>query len=488
MDLGETCADAGALWHGGGMGADDIRLDADTAKQLATNLAKIIEAVRFQITDTHDDPLVAKLTGHLGRSLLNVPTVTENFGAWQHVNVQSGLDAYLAAHSPDAQWFGIAGANRNHQELVDMITDAALRGQFQLGAVDYRTVATGPDSATEVVQLGIVNSVAPDGTPVVLGLRGANEFRGRRECSLHILAPDRATATAVRDEIEVLMQRHNLFRGALLQFDVNENRGNELLSFLHRPELTKDDVILPEGTLEAIEKHVVRSRERNAALTAHGQHLKRGVLLYGPPGTGKTHTVRYLLSRLTDATVVVISGRAMRLLAEAAAVVRGLQPAVLVIEDVDLIAEDRAMHMGGGNPLLFELLNRIDGVDSDADVTFVLTTNRVEILEKALTERPGRVDLALEIAKPGPAERERLLRLYTRDLDLDLPDPSELVAELDGVTASFVRELVRRAVLRELDAHPQRQRVQLDADTLRDTLRELTEERQELTGRILGGR
>jgi hypothetical protein len=469
------------------MGADDIRLNADTANQLATNLAKLIEAARFRVADTHDDPLVSRLAEHLGRSLLDVPTVTENFGAWEHVNLQRALDAYLAAHSPDAEWFGIAGSGRHHQELVDMITDAALRGNYQLGAVDYRTVATGPDSATEVVTLGLVNSYAPEGAPVLLAVRGPNESRGNRQSALHIIAPDRATATTVRDEIERLMKEYNLFRGALLQFDVNENRGNELLSFLRRPTLAREDVILPEGTLEAIERHVVRSRERNAALTAHGQHLKRGVLLYGPPGTGKTHTVRYLMSRLTDATVVVLSGRAMRMLAEAAAIARSLQPAVLVIEDVDLIAEDRGMHPGS-NPLLFELLNRIDGIDADADVTFVLTTNRVEILEKALTDRPGRVDLALEIPKPGPVERERLLRLYTRTVDLDLPDSSELIAELDGVTASFVRELVRRAVLRELDAHPDRPRVRLNADTLRDTLRELTDERQELTGRILGGR
>ena len=469
------------------MDADDIRLDADTANELATNLAKLLDATRLQVLQSRDNRLADTLSGHLGRPLPDIPTTTEQFGAWEHVNVQRGVDAYLAAHSPDAQWFGIAGSGRNHQELVDMLTEAVVRGNYQLGAVEYRTVATGPDAAAEVVQVGLVCSAAPDGTPIVLAIRGPNEMRGFRQCTLHIIAPDRDTTTVVRDEIAGLFKRHNLFRGALLQFDVNENRGNELLSFLHRPDVGPDDVILPEGTLEAIEKHVVRSRERNAALIAHGQHLKRGVLLYGPPGTGKTHTVRYLMARLTGATVVVLSGRAMKLLAEAAAVVRGLQPAVLVIEDVDLIAEDRGRH-DGSSPLLFELLNRIDGVDPDADVTFLLTTNRVEVLEKALTERPGRVDLALEIPKPGPAERERLLRRYTRELDLDLPDASELVAELDGVTASFVRELVRRAVLRELDEHPQRQRVRLDSDTLRDTLRELTSERQELTGRILGGR
>ena len=467
------------------MDVDDIRLNADNANQLAAGLAMLLEAAQRRIVDTSNDPLVSKLTQHLGRSVLDMPTVTESFGVWEHVNLQRGLDAYLAAHSPEAQWYGIAGAGRNHQDLVDMLTDTALRGNYHLGAVDYRTVATGPDSATEAVQVGLVNSVAPDGTPVVLAVRGPNEFR-QRQVMLHVIAPDKAIATAARDEIERLMKEHNAFRGALLQLDVNENRGNELLTFLRRPELSPADVILPEGALEAIEKHVVRSRARNEALIAHGQHLKRGVLLYGPPGTGKTHTVRYLMSRLTEATVVVLSGRAMRFLAEASAVVRSLQPSVLVIEDVDLIAEDRHLHESS-SPLLFELLNRIDGVDADADVTFVLTTNRVEVLEKALTDRPGRVDLALEIAKPGPVERERLLRLYTAGIELDLPDASELVAELEGVTASFVRELVRRAVLRELDEHPQRSRVRLDARTLRDTLRELTEERHELTGKILGG-
>lgn len=90
------------------------------------------------------------------------------------------------------------------------------------------------------------------------------------------------------------------------------------------------------------------------------------------------------------------------------------------MEDVDLIAEDRSFGPGP-NPFLFELLNEMDGVASDADVTFVLTTNRVDVLERALIDRPGRVDLAIEIPKPD--------------------------AELEGVTASFVRELVRRAVL-----------------------------------------
>jgi ATP-dependent 26S proteasome regulatory subunit len=142
------------------------------------------------------------------------------------------------------------------------------------------------------------------------------------------------------------------------------------------------------------------------------------------------------------------------------------------------------MYGPGTNPMLFQLLNEMDGVGADADVTFVLTTNRVEVLEHALTDRPGRVDLAVEIPRPDAEARERLLRLYTRGVDLDLPDASALVERTAGVTASFVRELVRRAVLDAIDTAG---RTRLDEQTLLAALDELMDERQALTRSILGG-
>jgi ATP-dependent 26S proteasome regulatory subunit len=208
------------------------------------------------------------------------------------------------------------------------------------------------------------------------------------------------------------------------------------------------------------------------------------LLLHGPPGTGKTHTVRYLLGRLTEATVVVVSGRAMHLLAAAVTMARRLTPSVAVFEDVDLVAEDRA-YSHGPQPLLFELLNRIDGVDADVDVTCVWTTNRVETLERALVDRPGRIDLAVEAARPDATGRESYCG-FTRELTLDLPDASRLVAATDEVTASFTRELVRRAVLRQLDATPPNRRVNLDEAALQTALDELSSKRQALTRSLLG--
>ncbi|WP_327583755.1 ATP-binding protein [Nonomuraea sp. NBC_00507] len=131
-------------------------------------------------------------------------------------------------------------------------------------------------------------------------------------------------------------------------------------------------MILPEGRLEAIEDHIVGIAEPAGRLTAAGQHLRRGLLLYGPPGTGKTHTTRYLISRLREHTTVLMTGPAMRKIDYAMAMARKLQPSIVVVEDVDLIAEDRSQYES--SPLLFSLLDAMDGISGDVDVTFVLTT------------------------------------------------------------------------------------------------------------------
>lgn len=337
------------------------------------------------------------------------------------------------------------------------------------------------------MQLGLVASRSPDGAPVVLAMQGPMEERGDNRCSLQVLAADRETAAVTRAAVERHIERHNLFQGKVMAFGVSEHRGNQLLTFLPRPSLRPEDVVLPEGVLEAIERHVVRTAAQSERLRAHGQHLKRGLLLYGPPGTGKTHTIRYLLGRLESSTVIVLSGVVMfRFLKMAASLARKLEPAVVVVEDVDLIAEDRR-HTPSGNPALFELLNEMDGIGSEADVTFVLTTNRVDTLEEALAQRPGRIDLAMNVPLPDADGRERLLRLYAAGTDLDLPDASAIVAASEGVTASFVKELVRRATLIALDDQPEVERVRLDEATISAALAELMDEKQSLTRSILGG-
>jgi ATP-dependent 26S proteasome regulatory subunit len=204
---------------------------------------------------------------------------------------------------------------------------------------------------------------------------------------------------------------------------------------------------MPDGVLEKIERLTVDFSARAAAMRAGGRHLRRGLLLHGSPGTGKTHTVRYLMSRLADRTVFVLSGAGLGVIGKTVALARQLRPSIVVLEDVDLVAEERTRPHAGTNPVLFELLNQMDGVEEDADIVFILTTNRPDLLEPALASRPGRVDLAIEIPLPAAHERERLLALYAQGLDVQVDDWGAIVDGTEGSSAAFLRELIRQAAL-----------------------------------------
>src|SRR5947208_6370418 len=128
---------------------------------------------------------------------------------------------------------------------------------------------------------------------------------------------------------------------------------------------------------------------------------------------------------------------------------RLLQPAIFVIEDVDLIARDRTQMGPCEESLLNGLLNQMEGLKEDADILFILTTNRPEQLESALASRPGRTDQAIEVPLPDDVGRNKLVQLYGRGLPLGDAVVSEAAQRTKGVGAAFIKELMRRASHRQ---------------------------------------
>src|SRR5206468_13026217 len=173
-----------------------------------------------------------------------------------------------------------------------------------------------------------------------------------------------------------------------------------------------------------------------------GLAAKKGLLFYGPPGTGKTHTIQYLASQLRDHTTLLITSEQVGLLDEYFQLARFLQPAMVVIEDVDLIARAREeMRSACEESLLNRLLNEMDGLKEDAAILFVLTTNRPEQLEAALASRPGRVDQAIEFPLPDVEGRRKLVHLYARELAISNELVNSVVRSTEGASAAFIKEL-----------------------------------------------
>ena len=422
-------------------------------------------------------PLGEVVQDFLQTDVALLPMVTEDLAEHRLVDADIALDELNTTSGSPV--FGVTGGQqREHSSFQELITSPFVR--FAPGPVDYVSASTGPETERRVVSFG-VRLLTVDGHRVALLQRGARPEFGRGTARLEILAVDEAGSAALLNALRRLMLERSVLRGQVLSFSGNEFGPSAAgVDFLPRPRVPSHEVILPLGVLDDLTRHVVGIGTHRDALRAAGRHLKRGVLLYGPPGSGKTLTVRHLLSETPGITAVVLAGDSIRFVTQAAELARAMQPAIVVLEDVDLIAADRSLSVGP-QPLLFAMLDALDGLDGDADVAFVLTTNRVEVLEHALADRPGRIDLAVEIPLPDAAARHRLFTLYADGIAFSPQAIADAASRADGATGAFAKELMRRTVL--LAAEQRRSPTDGDLVTALDTL---LSARDELTRRLLG--
>ncbi|MFB8145572.1 AAA family ATPase [Microbacterium sp. NPDC056003] len=418
-----------------------------TDRALVTDLQRLVRRLN-ELPDTREPqetPLGALVREHLGVDSATVPVTSDRVSPHRLADADIAL-AVLAAADPDARLVGVAGGmERHHEDTQNLLSHRYTT--FAPGPVEYVSSATGPNSTRQTVAFGL-HLFRFDRHPVAVLVRNASPMHGREAVTLDVLSTDDAVSARLLVALHDAMNEHSVIRGNVVSFTADEyGHGLGSLTFLTRPSVGRDDIVLPDGVLDTVRGHIIGIGEQAAALRGYGQHLKRGVLLYGQPGTGKTLTVEHLLTATPGRTAIILQGGSLRFVAEAARLARAMTPAMLVFEDVDLVAVERGM-FGGPQPLLFEILDALDGVGGDADIAFLLTTNRADVLEPALAQRPGRVDLAVEVPLPDVAARRSLLALYARDTPLSAAALDAAADRADGVTASFAKELIRRAALR----------------------------------------
>lgn len=249
-------------------------------------------------------------------------------------------------------------------------------------------------------------------------------------------------------QLEEAVLRADSYRGKILSLERKHSYyGTSSGITVHKLRtVERNQVILPRKTLELLDRNVLSFVRQRPRLRELKQATKKGLLFYGNPGTGKTHTIHYIAKALEGHTTLLIAAEQVGLLEEYMVLARLLQPTIVVIEDVDLIARDRTQ-MGSAyeEVLLNKLLNEMDGLKENAEILFILTTNRPEALEVALASRPGRIDQAIEFPLPDEEGREKLIRLYSQGITLALDIVEKIVKRTEKVSAAFIKELMRRS-------------------------------------------
>jgi cell division protease FtsH len=450
-------------------------------KAFRRQLGKLVQQLLDE-KEEEPEPVTVLLQGHLGEEAKDLPILAEELPTWDRPNLQLALDAALTRPGWSHEVVGLAGQAAHYEglSLADLLTGSDWLPEP--GSPRYVNAAVGPDRTLPCLALGLLLVRSPEGPMALLVRRAERHGLGPGQLVVEGVAPRPGVVEELLADLRRLMAEHDVYRGQVLTVTVDPH-GSADIVFLERPSLIAQDLVLPDGVLERLELHVLGPTRHREALLRSGRHLSRGLLLWGPPGTGKTHTVRYLVSAATDATVVLLAGGTLGMVGAFSALARRLAPAIVVLEDVDLVAQERTYGPFGSSPVLFELMNEMDGLAEDADVAFVLTTNRPDALEPALAARPGRIDLAVELPLPDDAARRRLLELYASGLDLALADPDAVIARTSGVTASFVKELLRRAAVEAAETG----RTQVRDEDLATVLDDLLADSSALTRVLLGG-
>ena len=381
-------------------------------------------------------------------ALHDLVSASRTFPTSARVDLQVALEALLPERSETRQ----LGVHRHfdHSTLMFANLIGNAHDPAIIAPMQYEEIDIGETLPARCLRQALWLS-RMENTPFALLLSREEQYGRTNGAHLEIAVPPGEVGADLSrrllKDVEERVKSTASYRGKVISFEVTQrysgDTGNLRVHKLRT--VRREDVVLPEKTLGLLERNVRGFIEQRKQLQELGLPIKKGLLFYGPPGTGKTHTIHYLASQMPDHTTLLVTSEQVGYLDHYFQLARFLQPAMIVIEDVDLIARKREEMYGPcDESLLNKLLNEMDGLREDAAVLFVLTTNRPEHLEAALASRPGRIDQAIEFPLPDDEGRRRLVRLYACGLAVTDEGVELVVKKTKNASPAFIKELMRR--------------------------------------------
>ncbi len=223
--------------------------------------------------------------------------------------------------------------------------------------------------------------------------------------------------------------------------------------------ITFDDVAGIEEAKEEV-MEIVEFLKNPKKFQRLGGRIPRGVLLVGEPGTGKTLLAKAIAGE-ADVPFFSISGSDFveMFVGVGASRVRDLfkqakdnSPCIIFLDEIDAVGRRRGSGFSSGGhdereQTLNAILVEMDGFETNDQVIVCAATNRVDVLDPALT-RPGRFDRQIYVPLPDVKGRLEILKVHARKVKLGPNvDMLRLARATPGFSGADLAAIINEAAL-----------------------------------------
>ena len=243
--------------------------------------------------------------------------------------------------------------------------------------------------------------------------------------------------------IMTIAEKENFYRGKKIEFAGR-------IRFLDVQYKSWDSIVLDAEAKLEIKANTISFLKRSEHWNKYGIPLKRGILLAGEPGTGKTIICKALMAEADGITCITTSGYDLdndNYITELYELAEDLSPCIVFIEDIDLIGQNRMEFGYQRGSALISFLSILDGVEEQKEIVTVATTNCLETLDKALSERPSRFDRVIKLSRPSIEQRRELINRLCQKIPLDGDTQEYIAMRAEKCTPAQLQEIVYSLVI-----------------------------------------